>query len=82
MLADEAAYLYVISAHNHVFKIDVQTRTATYLEKIKGLPEGFTTNGAVVDEDGNIIISSANSIISYYKVDPNSLGSKRNCFRK
>ena len=70
MLADISGYLYVISAHNHVFKIDVQTRTATYLQKIKGLPEGFTTNGAVVDEEGNIIISSANSIISYYKVDP------------
>ena len=70
MLADVSGYLYVISAHNQVFKIDVQTRTATYLKKIKGLPEGFTTNGAVVDGDGNIIVSSANSIISYYKVDP------------
>jgi hypothetical protein len=70
MLADISGYLYVISAHNHVFKIDVHTRTATYLQKIKGLPEGFTTNGAVVDGDGNIIVSSANSIISYYKVDP------------
>lgn len=70
MLADISGYLYVISAHNQVFKIDVQTRTATYLQKINGLPEGFTTNGAVVDEEGNIIVSSANSIISYYKVDP------------
>ena len=70
MLADVSGYLYIISAHNHVFKIDVQTRTATHLQKIKGLPEGFTTNGAVVDADGNIIVSSANSIISYYKVDP------------
>ena len=70
MLADVSGYLYVISAHNQVFKIDVQARTATYLQKIKGLPEGFTTNGAVVDGDGNIIVSSANSIISYYKVDP------------
>ena len=70
MLADVSGYLYIISAHNHVFKIDVQTRPATHLQKIKGLPEGFTTNGAVVDADGNIIVSSANSIISYYKVDP------------
>lgn len=70
MLADVSGNLYVISAHNYVFKIDLQTRTATYLAKIKGMPEGFTTNGAVVDADGNVIISSANSIISYYKVDP------------
>jgi hypothetical protein len=76
MLADVSGYLYVISAHNHVFKIEVQTRTATYLKKIKGLPEGFTTNGAVVDGEGNIIISSANSIVSYYKVDPSTWEAK------
>ena len=76
MLADVSGYLYVISSHNQVFKIDVQTRTATYLQKIKGLPEGFTTNGAVVDGEGNIIISSANSIISYYKVDPSTWEAK------
>lgn len=76
MLADVSGYLYVISAHNHVFRIDVNTRTATYIKKIKGLSEGFTTNGAVVDGDGNIIISSANSIISYYKVDPSTWEAK------
>lgn len=76
MLADVSGYLYVITRHNHVFKIDVQTRTATYLQKIKGVPEGFTTNGAVVAGDGSVIISSANSIISYYKVDPTSWEAK------
>lgn len=76
LLADASGYLYVISRHNYVFKIDVQTRTATFLQKIKGVPEGFTTNGAVVAEDGSVIISSANSIISYYKVDPKTWESK------
>ncbi len=71
MLADVSGFLYLITAHNNVFKIDVQTRTATYLKKIKGLPEGYTTNGAVVDANGAVVLSSANSIISYYKVDPN-----------
>lgn len=71
ILADVSGFLYLITAHNHVFKIDVQTRTATYLKKIKGLPEGYTTNGAVVDAEGAVVLSSANSIISYYKVDPN-----------
>lgn len=76
MLADISGFLYIITAHNHVYKIDVQTRTATYLKKIKGLPEGYTTNGAVVDAEGAVILSSANSIIAYYKVDPNSWEAK------
>jgi hypothetical protein len=71
MLADASGNLYVISALNHVFKINIQTRTATFITKIKELPEGFTTNGAVVDEKGNIILSSANFLTAYYKVDPN-----------
>jgi hypothetical protein len=70
MLADASGNLYVISALNHVFKINLQTRTATFLAKIKALPEGFTTNGAVVDEQGNIVVSSANFLTAYYKVDP------------
>ncbi|MBL7697673.1 MAG: T9SS type A sorting domain-containing protein [Chitinophagaceae bacterium] len=76
MLADVSGYLYVITRHNHVFRVDVQTRTATYIQKIKGVPEGFTTNGAVVDSEGKVIISSANSIISYYKVDPSTWEAK------
>lgn len=72
MLADASGNLYVISALNHVFKIDIQTRTATFITKIKNLPVSFTTNGAVVNEEGNIVISSANYLTSYYTVDPHS----------
>jgi hypothetical protein len=70
MLADASGNLYVISAVNHVFKINIQNRTATFISKIKGLPEGFTTNGAVVDEKGNVVVSSANFLTAYYKVEP------------
>lgn len=72
MVADASGNLYVISAQNYVFKIDVETRTAHFLAKIKELPEGFTTNGAVVDEQGMIALSSANFITAYYKVDPST----------
>ena len=72
MLADASGNLYVISAHNYVFKIDVQSKIATYVTKIKGLPESFTTNGAVVNEEGNIVVSSANYLTSYYTVDPHA----------
>jgi hypothetical protein len=72
MLADASGNLYLISAHNLVFRINTETRTATYLNKVKGLPEGFTTNGAAVNEKGNVVLSSANFITSYYEVDPSN----------
>jgi hypothetical protein len=42
---------------------------ATWLTEIKGLPTTFTTNGAVVDNEGFLIVSSANTAEGYYKVD-------------
>ncbi|HEY1202338.1 MAG TPA: T9SS type A sorting domain-containing protein [Niastella sp.] len=59
MVADDAGNLYLITAANRVFMIDVNTRVATYLATITGLPAGFTTNGAAVDENGKLIISSS-----------------------
>lgn len=72
MVADASGNLYLITAHNYVFKIDVHTRVATLVTEVKNLAPGFTTNGAVVEKDGKIILSSANSISSYYSLDPSS----------
>lgn len=72
MLADASGNLFVITAKNHVFKIDINTKIATYIAEIKGLPVSFTTNGAVVNEKGNIVVSSANFLTSYYTVDPHT----------
>lgn len=73
MVADTKGDLYVITANNRVHKIEVATKLITYLGTIKGLPNGFTTNGAAVDEDGTIIVSSAVSSevqkFPYYKFD-------------
>ncbi len=69
LIADAIGNLYLITAYNYVFKIDVTTKTATYIHEIKNLPQGFTTNGAVVDKEGKIILSSANFITSYFSVD-------------
>lgn len=76
LLADASGNLYVVSALNHVFKIDVNTRVAKFIDRIKDLPEGFTSNGAVVNGEGNIVISSANVITSYYTVDPHNWTAK------
>jgi hypothetical protein len=69
MIADAAGNLYVISAFRQVYKVNIQSKVATWITEIKGLPTTFTTNGAVVDNEGFLIVSSANTAEGYYKVD-------------
>jgi hypothetical protein len=72
MIADAAGNLYVISAFRQVFKVSLQSKVATWVAEMQGLPTTFTTNGAVVDNEGNLIVSSANTAEGYYKVDMHS----------
>jgi hypothetical protein len=51
--------IYVFSMYQQVFKVNPSTRVATYLGKIQGLPGDFTVNGAAVDEQGAVLLSSA-----------------------
>ena len=67
MVADAYGKLYVISASHQVFKVDIDTRIVTHLGTITGLPVNYTTNGAAVDDDGNIMVSCATSTEGYYK---------------
>jgi len=69
MIADAYGKLYLISASHTVFSIDIDSRIATYLGSITGLPGTYTTNGAAVDNDGNIVVSSANVDDVLYKVN-------------
>lgn len=59
MVADDAGNLYLITASNRVYKIEIKTRLTTYLATITGLPAKFTTNGAAINEDGNLLVSSS-----------------------
>ena len=68
MIADNEGNLFVISARNHVFKINPSTKVATHLGMINGLPEGFTVNGAAVNTENKIIVSSALRT-DYFTVD-------------
>jgi hypothetical protein len=72
MVADASGNLYVISAYQHVFKVSTRSKIASYVGRIEGLPGNFTTNGAVVDDEGNMIVSSAGSTAGYYKIDMSS----------
>jgi hypothetical protein len=59
--------LYIISANHYVFVLDVETRVAKQIGYITGLPAAFSTNGAAVDKDGNVVVASANTFAGYYK---------------
>ena len=67
MIADAYNKLYIISANHYVFVLDVQTRVAKQIGYITGLPAAFSTNGAAVDKDGNVVVASANTFAGYYK---------------
>ena len=69
LIADAYGNLYLITAHYNVFEIDANSRIATYLGAVKGLPAAFTSNGAVVDADGNVILAGAQVNTGVYKVN-------------
>ncbi len=72
MIADNEGNLYVFSARNQVFKVNIETKVATHLGAISGLPANFTTNGAAVTDNNQIMVSSAVDGSSYYLVDAKS----------
>jgi len=67
MIADAYNKLYIISANHYVFSLDVETRVAKQVGYISGLPANYSTNGAAVDNDGNVVVASANTFAGYYK---------------
>src|SRR5688572_22111148 len=50
MVADASGNLYVLTANRNVFKVVISSKVATHMGAIKGLPDGFSTNGAMVEE--------------------------------
>ncbi len=77
MIADAYGKLYVISANHQVFTIDPSTRIASHLGTISGLPAGYTTNGAAVDADGRVVVSSANTFEGYYRFSIKTLTAEK-----
>ena len=67
MIADAYNKLYIIAANHYVFVLDVETRVAKQIGYITGLPANYSTNGAAVDKDGNVVVASANTFAGYYK---------------
>jgi hypothetical protein len=69
MIADASGNLYLITGNRNVFKVVIDTRIATYQGTIKGLPQGFTTNGAMVEEGSKVIVCSSQSTVGYFRFD-------------
>lgn len=49
--------LYLVTLHNHIFHISLPSKQCDYVGTIKNLPEEFTSNGASVDEEGNLVVA-------------------------
>lgn len=73
MVADDDGNLYIFSARNNVFKINTETKVATWLGAVQGLPAGFTINGAAVQEANRVLVASAVQGGSYFIVDMRNL---------
>ena len=77
IIADAFGDLYLFTASKNIFKIDMETMIASHLGSIAGLSGTFTLNGAAVDNDDNVIISSANSFEGFFKVNMKDLSATK-----
>jgi hypothetical protein len=69
MIADAYGNLYVFSMRGNVFKVNPNTRVTEHIGTVSGLPANFTINGAAVDANGDVVVSSAVLTDSYYKIN-------------
>jgi hypothetical protein len=57
LVAGADGKLYLVTVRNHIFSISLPSKQAEYLGMIKNLPQGFSSNGASVDDEGNLVVS-------------------------
>jgi hypothetical protein len=66
IVADAFGKLYLITQIGNVYQIDPKTTVTDFLGAVKNIPPDFTINGAAVDANNNITISSAVKADQYY----------------
>ena len=69
MIADDDGNLFVFTNRTNVFKVNIETKVATYLGVVSGLPSTFTINGAAVDNNNQILVTSAVDNNNIFSVD-------------
>jgi hypothetical protein len=77
MIADASGNLYLLTANRTVFKIPIESRVSAYMGTITGLPNGFSTNGAMVEDGSKVIVASSESAIGYYRFDLNTMQAEK-----
>ncbi|HEY0041525.1 MAG TPA: T9SS type A sorting domain-containing protein [Flavisolibacter sp.] len=77
MIADKDNNLWLITASRAVYKISLESKVASYVGTIKGLPRGFSTNGAVSEGTSKVIVSSSSNTDGYYRFDLNTLQAEK-----
>ncbi len=77
IVADAFGNLYLFTATKSIYKINIDSRIATYLGGITGLSGLYTVNGAAVDNADNVIVSSANTFEGFYKVNMKDLSATK-----
>jgi hypothetical protein len=75
MVADAQNNLYVFSAFNNVFKVNVEDLSAEFVGTITGLPEKYNINGTAVNATGNVVVGNARGE-GLYEVNMKSLEAK------
>ncbi len=69
MVADDDGNLYLFSNRTNIFKINIESKVAIHMGAVSGLPPTFTVNGAAVDDNNSILITSAADDKAMYTVD-------------
>lgn len=77
MVAAATGDLYLFTMRQQVFKINPDSRVATYVGNIKGPDNQFTVNGAAVTREGQVVLSSSVKAGSKWVIeDMNTLAAK------
>jgi hypothetical protein len=77
IIAAKTGDLYLITANHNIFQIDTKGMVATYKGTIQGLPKGYSTNGAAVEEGSMVLVNSSNSTQGLYHFDMNTLTAEK-----
>ena len=77
MIAGKDGHLYLITSNNALYKINISSKQASYVGRIKGLPKGYSTNGAVSEGNSKVMVSSSKSTEGYYRFDLNTLKAEK-----
>ena len=77
IVGEVSGKLILFSAAQNVFEIDLSRLVATHLGRVQNLPATFSLNGAAVDEEGNVMVSSANTFDGFYKINMKDLSATK-----